>query len=35
VQVDEVDPELYRPSKMEYYVPEPADIEKWDVPDTR
>jgi hypothetical protein len=34
-EVEEVDPELFRPSKMEYYVPAPEDIETWDVPDTR
>ena len=33
--VDEIDPEMFRPSKMEYYVPPPEDMEKWDVTDTR
>ncbi len=31
-----VDPEVFRPSKMEYYVPPPLDeMEAWDVTDTR
>lgn len=33
--VEEMDPEMYRPSKMEYYVPPPTDVEYWDIPDTR
>lgn len=34
--VEEMDPEMFRPSKMEYYVPPPADeMELWDVTDTR
>lgn len=35
-EVEEMDPEMFRPSKMEYYVPPPVDdIEHWDVTDTR
>jgi hypothetical protein len=34
--VEEMDPEMFRPSKMEYYVPPPTDeMEEWDVTDTR
>lgn len=34
--VEEIDPEMFRPSKMEYYVPPPVDeMEAWDVTDTR
>ncbi|GAB5029782.1 ycii-related domain protein [Nannochloropsis oceanica] len=35
-EVEEIDPEMFRPSKMEYYVPPPVEeIEQWDVTDTR
>ena len=33
--VEEMDPDVFRPSKMEYYVPAPTDIEHWDVCDTK